>query len=293
MNTSVKSHEIAIARFRQILIWPLALRLTGLRDTRQGLIQGIDAVNKALERHTRWCEIKDLLDHAPPPGDTRSLPYRKPDENDHSVFDAEANRAQAYAEFVYFYDFLQSTLFHGPDASGGNAKGRFRLWQRTDVKGIAFSLLLNAGGARERVVKYRAKIVRFNLYIFDTGAAVLVVELDYGAKSDNGDIAPKVIDDKSEFGGPNRRLTLEDALTVNDHLRRVYTPFFFISDDAQAHASHVPKSISWLDEMGAPIQLADGDEPGPMFEPKSLDKDYDFIRKPDNAGRRTAPVADH
>ncbi len=90
-----------------------------------------------------------------------------------------------------------------------------------------------------------ADVERCNLYLFDTGAAVLALEIDFG-------LAPTVVDlDQDGNPGSTCRMTLADVQTFVDHARRAYTPFFW---SAEAPAK-VPVSVCWLDKGGKAIEF--------------------------------------
>ncbi|MCM5552392.1 hypothetical protein [Pleomorphomonas sp. NRK KF1] len=250
-HTGRPSYEIKLSQFRQILIWPLALALhpDGEDDVRHK--QGISVADlvdrldgKLAQQSDLWEQVLDLSDHAGKPGRTRRPPDRRREDTDEAYtnkldkwrgavdnLEKTADRAQAYGEFVYFYDFLQRTLF------GDSEVAPFKLWRRKGIDGIRFKLRLNASGSRD--VVYQADVRRLNLYTFSTGAAIVAVEVDFGQD-------PRVVSDELQVGVEKRRMTLEDALSINDHLRRVYTPFFAVHDNGEVVASRVPIEFEWL-----------------------------------------------
>ncbi len=274
-----KAADIKVARLRQILIWPLALRLQpgeGMIDplaTTETLLNDVDG---------RWMPIPDLLKHAerptnahplapPPPAPTEGgldaeASYRA-DLAQRAAAEPERDRAQSYSEFVYFYDFLQRHLFRpAPD----KADPAFRVWRHRDVAGIRFAL-----GWGANALTCTAKIDRLNLYLFSSGALVLVTEIDYGHQ-------PMVA-----AAGTERHMSLADAQTAVDHLRRAYTPFHY-GPNAPAK---VPSCVSWLDAKGGAICF-----PGfnsAEFKPRALAVDMAFVERGGPNGWRTAPLADH
>jgi hypothetical protein len=327
-----KSWQIPVAGFRQIMIWPLTLRLSGFRDTGDAIRRGVDATNARLGADRSWQEIADLIGHAAPPYDPGFRPERgkvKSDEGERSEPEEEwrarcetwakaQDRAQTYGEFVFFYDFLQSILYRPAPRPG--RRPPFRLWRRLDVGAVEFDLNFEVGDRPRRTVTYFAGIDRLNLYVFETGAAILVAELDFGAprpyKTDTevagtGPIVPRdqlppaasatddagrILDERLAKAGlvpdgqQRRRMTLEDVLAVTDYWRRAYTPFFYVDDYGNAYPSMVPQRVRWLgaDRVTAVLQDRDSDH-----KPLGLDADMDMVRAVDTAGRRTAPVAGH
>lgn len=304
------SHTIELSQFRQILIWPLALalhpdNLQKVRSDRRAsiadMVHQLDLELGAQSEH--WQQVADLADHAGKPGRISKPPDRKAEETDADYSKALAkwqrvetrtDLAQNYGEFVYFYDFLQRTLF-------GNAKtAPFKLWRRNGIDGLWFELRLNAHGKRDRKVVYQADVRRFNLYTFSTGAAIVAVEIDFGPH-------PRVISDAPQFGGADRRMTLEDALTINDHLRRVYTPFFSVKQDESDEVNRVPLEFKWLRNTGERMEpiafdsFVSGEterQTGPLFEPEGLKATLRRVglSKEDGlpaADARMAPVFDY
>lgn len=256
--------QIEVARFRQIFIWPLTLRLTNLPSPADRGINADDLIDvaigtaeKAIESlNELWEEVKDLLDHAPPPKAT-CPPH---DVGPHYVREMDA--AQRYAEFVYFHDFLQSLLFREEK----RGKVPFRVYQRKDVKKAEITL-----GSQV----FRPNVERCNLYLFRTGAALLAIELDFGPE-------PHVF---SRGGGDGTRMSLQDVQRFIDRARRSYTPYFTVNEQGHASASAVPDCFVWREECGETI--------GKESIPETLCKDLERIRQLDKAGLRSAPMAQH
>lgn len=171
--------EVQVARLRQIFIWPLVLQNRGpLLSSAKGkstvgsqISQAKNELAKA-ERNARriWKERRDLLDHASAPRATRKP---KPDETLLPDYEQRADAVHRYGEFVYFYDFLQTLLFRGKQAEG--APHPIHIYAREDVTSLETTLLSDS-----RDVTYRAHVDRCNLYLFGTGAAALVTEIDFG-----------------------------------------------------------------------------------------------------------------
>lgn len=203
---------IRVARFRQILIWPLTLRLPeGNGGGRSGKRPATSDAMKEFRGSlagTPWDnKIDDLLDHAPPPRHTLPGDTGGPD------FEREMDEAQHYAEFVYFHDFVQRMIFHRRTANG-EAWTPFTLHARKDIAKVEFDIGLSRGSGR-----FVADVKRCNLYLFDTGAAVLALEIDFG-------LTPTVVD-LDQGGDPTspHPMTLADVQTFADHARRAHALF--------------------------------------------------------------------
>lgn len=254
------SAEIRIDRFRQILMLPLAFHRDAFAET--------DDVRPLVERLLEslavakddWEPVQDLSRHcddmAPEhfaamftqaefgerdvaakrkaTGDgTAELTEAERDAADRRHAETETKRratvesTMAYAEQVYFHDFLRETMFSA-EPSGSDKE--INLFRRKGRHRISFQL--DRGG---RTFRAKADLDRINLYVFSSGAAVLVVEADFRAPDrfaaklpcSSCDARP---DDAAFQPAP---MTLADALMICDHFRRVYPPFFFVHREKQ------------------------------------------------------------
>jgi|GEM_PF-1302283 hypothetical protein len=189
----LSAEAIPVSQFREILIWPLALHLRGVH----GAAASLGAINEAARSMagTCWTEVADPSEHiAPPECGSRA--------------EWDANR---YAEAVYFHEFVQHFLVARSIAgeAGGTRAAPFRLFRRADIESVEVTL---AGG--NPTAKRRVSLIvdRFNLYLFCTGAAALVVELhwmrDAQLKATNG-----------------RFLSLADVQDFHEQFRRTYVPY--------------------------------------------------------------------
>ena len=187
---------IPVKRFREILIWPLALDL--LEVTADA-----NAVRGAM------CAAVDRITAAGRSGQTKWLPVDDPSEHilQSDSEGTELWRARRYAEGVYFHDFVQRFLFspHGPRPVGEDAldQAPFRLFRRTDIRAVQVTL----GGKAAAPRKLRFVVDRVNLYLFRTGAAVVVIEVAFDPKSNGMD------------------LDLKDVQNFHEQFRRAYIPY--------------------------------------------------------------------
>lgn len=282
---AVASTHIRLGGFRQILVWPLALDLVG-RDPAEidGSVEDLVAdVARRFSAHSDWREIEDLLEHVAPPLASTHERFAEgtlgPSSRERAERAARDGRAHDYAEFVYFYDFLQRMLF--ADGRGVPPEKRpVRLWRHVRVREIdvtvAFADGLDLGGRTSDgdQATFRAAVDRLSVHLFDSGAAIVTLEVDFGLGgrlADDGSLAP---------------LSLADALTICDHLRRVYPPYF-----ADGMASLVPRRLSWRFSDADGVASVDR-----SFEPDGLEVAHRFVREGfDRNGvrMRSAPVAAH
>lgn len=214
--------DIAVAQFRQIFVWPLALALGGDTESAGRIPEQIDAACRRLAQHEIhgkrvWEEIDDRIEHlTTPPTPSDGTPpgeQRMKDE-----------RQYRYSEFVYFHDHLQKILF--PPAASQERNAPFRIFRRLDVRKVALEFNSTTFGA---------SIDRCNLYLFRTGAAILVLELGFG--SDVGTGADVL---------QTRKMNLADVQTIIDRARRTYAPFFDDEDPQR-----VLDRFTWSTAQGA------------------------------------------
>ncbi len=301
--------KIPVAGHRQILVWPLVLRLDddGRAPTggHERIEAAMDAAAAALtsagaaedgSSRPMWEEVSDLLDHAP--GPTCTFAGAGPD------WEKTQNDAQTYGEFVYFYDFLQKSLFR--PAPDDTTEPPFRLWRRNGVTGLTMVL---AGWMS--ATRYRARVERFNLYLFRVGAAVAVIELDFDGTVEGCATA----DPDRDTAWESRPAALADVQRAIDQLRRAYSPFFAnrheTDDEGSPHGPQgAPIRFTWTGPNDEPlrdeaIDAERRDRPpaseerrvgAPPWTPTSLAAELDRLRRAPEAERlrrRTAPLADH
>lgn len=191
--------EIRVHEYRQILIWPF--RLGAGNDP----LAERNRAAKLLPTGT-WVEASNLAEHLPTSGDVA------------------VSQQEGYQEFTYFHPFVRSLLF---DSGQGDVENRqIRLFRREDV------IAADIGFENEMTGPFslRFKIERLNLYLFDTGVAILVVEFHN--------------DGMLEGGAP---MNLAHALTLLERLRRAYPPFWRKNDAAPGFS---PSFVRWLSRDG-------------------------------------------
>jgi hypothetical protein len=152
--------KINVRLFRQTLYWPLALVAPPAQlDKDGGFVSAVAGQAQLLESlahaGSEWSRIDDPLQH---------IPLTTPQDRRH-----------AYAEFVYFHEFIQNFLYVSR-LSPSNAEGAFdepfRLCRRMNIEHFDVSF---TGGFEERSARFH--VDRCLLYLFRTGVAILAVEL--------------------------------------------------------------------------------------------------------------------
>lgn len=263
-----EADEIEVAGFRQILIWPLTLRMPssrGKRDT-DGKTNAGEALRdiRASLKNTKWEPVDDLLDHLLIPDDATPV-------------DKAMHDAQGYAEFVYFHDFVQGMILGRAESGGASPLENIALFRRADIRKVELEVSHR---------RFLADVERCNLYLFNSGAAVLALEWNFGNK-------PRVADlgSNNEANDP-RRMTLADVQTFADHARRSYAPYFSVSNShcgpPEATPGKVPGKVRWLDGKGNPIGFVLDGATVSEFGPGSLRGDFEIVHE-----HRVAPVAPH
>jgi len=214
------SGDIEVGLYRQILLIPFAVETAAGSGNR--LASGRDRID-ALARllaGSPWKEITaDRWRHLPA-GDGDGL-------------------AESYAEFVYFEPYVQRYLFGTIDEKPEDAP--IRLWRRTDLQALDVVLPGNLGSAPGR---YRLRVDRMNLYLFDTGNVMLVVELAHDES-----LACDIAD-----GSPDPS-TLARIMALTEHVRRVFPPAFVgeAAQGADRPALFFPTSLHWATDATAPL----------------------------------------
>jgi hypothetical protein len=248
-TTLVTSKAIAIAEFRQILMWPLALDMAGAASSETMA----SAVKKEAERlgcntANPWTRIPDPLFHLRHEIGAPADPQQ---------------RQEAYAEFVYFHDFVQRFLFP-PKMQHQAGASLLHLFERRDIHAVKIVLPTEWDAANNRSIdrEFTLRVDRCNLYLFPAGVAVLAVEVTTGEAVPEAHQLPP--------------LALSDVLYLQDYFRRCYAAAY----DGASSPMFVPKSVQWLDQDGHAV----GDE----SKPPALATDREMV-----VNFRTAPVFDH
>jgi len=159
----------------------------------------------------------------------------------------------AYAELVYFHGYVQRALYGEPNDA--DCPGGLRLFERTDIK-TARMRIADPLGARDVTLN----VDRLHLYRPSGHSAILVCELSVGPEPcvRHGDSHQPLV------------MVLADAMTLSDHVRRAYPPFFKL--DGSPGLS--PLGFQWGD--------------GPLSVPRSREAVATQVRTD-----RAPPVFDH
>ena len=234
---AVESIEVTL--FRQILMVPFAIEAADGADRLASGRERVSAIADGLGEP--WREITAER--------WRHLPTDV-------IAEGEA-LAAAYAELVYFEPAVQRYLFGWAGEQVNEAP--IRLWQRQDVRGLEISI--GAGGERER---WHLRVDRLNLYLFDTGNAMLVVELAFD---------PALVPDTGD--ARDRLPRLAAVMRLIECSRRTFPPFFVSPEDkGPLVPGFFPSALAWVAEPELPTVAA----------PRTP---TDFI---DHAARRKTPA---
>lgn len=234
---------------RLLLFWPLTLHP---RDD----INDVDAISgivtaqaSSLGAGSPWRSVADPVAHirrAPDPGKLGDW------------------QNAVYAEALYFHEFVQDFLYRRHD--GRDSAPPFHLFAREDVKQVEVTFGNGATGE----VKRQLDVERLNLYLFRTGAAILVLE-----------VAAK---------GKPCGWTLAEFQTFHDSFRRLYAPFFY--GGREAPLDFIPRKVCWLDNQGKRLEGLGRVQAEWSSETAACDVEP-FVEKPDNEGRRWPPLFGH
>lgn len=249
LTPSLNAADIPVRAFREILIWPLVPHVPPVRDQRSPNTQMTSWVADRLTRlaaqsdKATWRPVDDPTHHIPPPAQADGV--------------AQARwRAERFAEAVYFHEFVQSFLFFPRDAAVGLPHDRalFRLFQRSDITGVTVTMANRMSLA--------LTVERLNLYLFRTGAAILVLEVAYGIPPA---IAGERSGDAASASEPAPRVvSLADVQDFHDSFRRAYVPFAYDNREGNQPVTLpnlVVRGVTWHLAGGgeAPFKLDDSD----------------------------------
>ncbi|MFZ1416713.1 MAG: hypothetical protein WAS73_19385 [Defluviicoccus sp.] len=213
--------EIPVLLWRKILFIPFAIRPNASSDT---LVTGeklVAALDRVLERQQPagvWQPVPDPVRHLPE--------------------DAQATGTglvDTYQEFVYFEPYVQRFLYGDPTCPQDSTP--VRLYRRNDIEALDFAIP-DREKQPDTWPRYRLKVERLNLYVFDTGNAILVVELAFDAA------LAKQANRKAPVPAYRENLSLADSLTIVESLRRTYPPFF--DNHAGVLKARYPASLTWI-----------------------------------------------
>ncbi|MBX3517848.1 MAG: hypothetical protein KF815_13000 [Rhodospirillales bacterium] len=219
--------EIPVSLFRKILFIPFAIRTRGGADalvSGEDLVGALSAVLDQQAGTKAWCQVSDPVRHLPE--------------------DAQATGtglAEAYQEFVYFEPYVQRFLYGDPTTPQAGAP--VRLYRRQDIRALDFAIP-DWKVPPETWPRYRLRVERLNLYLFDTGNAILAVELAFDADLARQANAAQVTPAYRE------QITLKEALDIVESLRRTYPPFFDNHDGVLQ--ARYPASLTWVTDTNAP-----------------------------------------
>ncbi|CAA7625068.1 hypothetical protein [Magnetospirillum sp. UT-4] len=208
--TDRRASAIIVGEFREILVWPLRLDL----DCRAGkgeVAAGHAATIGALDADRRWEPVQRLLGHLAPGGATTS--------------EAE------YKEFVYFHPFVRRFLYGEGDAAP------MRLYRRLGLRAVELCLCNDVTGP----FRVRLAVDRCNLYVLDSGNAVLALEVSAGSVR-RGAVRPAMIETAA---GTEEPMSLAHAQVILERFRRAYPPYWH-----EGGAGLAPRMVGWIGDGG-------------------------------------------
>lgn len=227
-DTDLPASRILVRQGRVTLIWPLTLHMklppqagSIVEATSMGFAADLEhkfrRAADAGSAHRCWMPVPDPMEHI-------QRPERKAGESAEAFrIRLETWENEAYAEAVYFHEFIQAFLYREP---GTDEQPPFRLFRRTDVRHARLRF--------DRTVDKTVDVERVNLYIFRTGVAVFTMDM----------VIP-MTDAASASSG----WTLAEFQTFHDLVRRAYAPFFMMTEQgSRVNGSLVLESIQWLDK---------------------------------------------
>ena len=138
------SKGIAVERFRQVLIWPLA-------------------VARPSGRNPGWTSMREVGRQVRGLAAPEGNPWQ-PIEDGLQYLDGRDD--EKFQEFVYFHDFVGRFLY----ADSKDGKRALHIFRRDDVHRVSVTLPEGQGS-------FDLSVDRVHLYLFDIGVAALVVEV--------------------------------------------------------------------------------------------------------------------
>lgn len=238
-DTDLPASQIPLKHGRVTLIWPLTLHMEHppkkasiVEATTMGFADDLAAKAEAAKSaggiDRCWMPVVDPLEHIPRPERAEA----ETEDNFRQRLETWENAA--YAEAVYFHEFIQAFLYRQP---GTGEQPPFRLFRRNDIRQAEVHF---ASGLEKRV-----DVERVNLYIFRTGVAVFTMDL----------VIPMTDKDAATSGW-----TLAEFQTFHDLVRRAYAPYFDMTGGLRSNGYLVLDSIKWLGSDGTPLRGPDGRE---------------------------------
>lgn len=219
MGLQTSTADLPVQHFTLVTLWPLAVRRPKDADNHSQCQFGrfYDDIRDSIEfAKDTWKPVKNRLHH-----------LRRLQEID----DTSKIERDEYAEFVYFYPFVQKFLFG--NGAGPEDADDLTIYRHRHVKGVEIE------DKRLAPQPLRLNVPRMALYVFRTGDVVLATEFE-----------------------AQESITLSQAMMLNERLRRCYPPYF-ISDEKSGrnHPQLVLDRVTWLAEPakqeGAPFPESD------------------------------------
>lgn len=219
MGVRVKSGDIEVQIFREILIFPLRLDKFGQKRALAAHMAGLDP--------RVWRPIKSLETVLPsriwPPKDYNGRQTGQTTEGRTLEDSWSFKRRQDYAEAAYFHPFVQRFLY-GDTAEDGSA--HLVTFRREGIRSLIVEASYDWGGlpsdADSSFAGYSIEldVERINChYVRDPGMVIFSMEL----AANHQTMVTRIRHDKTSIEAP---LSLAEVLSLKDCLRRSFPPYF-------------------------------------------------------------------
>lgn len=218
---TVAADQIDITLFREIILLPFTIDPVdpsdlGLADGRCRMV----AAQRILESDPAWKRVENRACHLPED--------RRAAGKDETTAARAKRLRSAYEEFVYFEPYVQQFLYGRPRDPGHDGKDPIALFARKDVHHLDVDFKWDEykpEPSKEKtdvVRRYTFAVERCNLYLFETGNAMLAMEVRFQGVSPIGSLDGVPVSIRNDVG----RMTLADCQTILENLRRVFPPYF-------------------------------------------------------------------
>ncbi len=211
--------DVQIKQFRQILFWPLEIENLSARVNLQETERRTKEFETLFTKEGKWKRVDDLLsrtDNTANAGNQYLIYPQHPTDVDQET---------EYAELMFFLPIVRRFLYGSSTANIKNvgntlSQPAMRLYSRQDIKKASVSLMVDSFHCSINLV-----IHRIHFYLFDHGAALLVVEVSTTSP-----------------------IPLAYAEEFLDRFRHVYPPFW---ETRNREAGHCLQRVRWNNYVNA------------------------------------------
>lgn len=211
------SHEIAVKKYRHILIWPLLLRGKPLKDPKLPLVQ-------------RWANQFASGGWKPHPPERKKAGEKLVEPPVYQTSDGFG-----YEEIVYFHPFVRDFLYGDGKTKPKDRAVHHLSFDKAKRVRVTFTSFRFVKG-REETVTLELKVDRVELYLCKPNVALFVVEVS----------SPKRVRDGK---ATDEEVKLAQVLDFQDQFRRIYPPFWYDpkEGDPEPKPGLCPTAVEWLD----------------------------------------------